>query len=159
MSGRMPITARGYEQFSAELRRLKTTERTRIARDIEVARAHGDLSENADYDDAKERQGMLEAKIAKLESDLAVAEIIDITKLSGDRIVFGATVQLLDQDEDTELTITLVGELEADAKNDRISVTSPIARALIGKRLGDEISVDTPGGERNYEIIDVRFEG
>lgn len=159
MSGRMPITARGYEQFSAELRRLKTTERTRIARDIEVARAHGDLSENADYDDAKERQGMLEAKIAKLESDLAVAEIIDISKLSGDRIVFGATVQLLDQDEDTELTITLVGELEADAKNDRISVTSPIARALIGKRLGDEISVDTPGGERNYEIIDVRFEG
>lgn len=159
MSGRMPITARGYEQFSAELKRLKTTERTRIARDIEVARAHGDLSENADYDDAKERQGMLEAKIAKLESDLALADIIDITKLSGDRIVFGATVQLLDQDEDTELTVTLVGELEADVKNDRISVTSPIARALIGKRLGDEISVDTPGGERNYEIIDVRFEG
>ncbi|MCB9544184.1 MAG: transcription elongation factor GreA [Myxococcales bacterium] len=159
MSGRMPITARGYEQFSAELKRLKTTERTRIARDIEVARAHGDLSENADYDDAKERQGMLEAKIAKLESDLALADIIDITKLSGDRIVFGATVQLLDQDEDTELTVTLVGELEADVKNDRISVTSPIARALIGKRPGDEISVDTPGGERNYEIIDVRFEG
>lgn len=159
MSGRMPITARGYEHFHAELRRLKSTERTRIARDIETAREHGDLSENADYDDAKERQGMLEAKIAKLESDLAQADIIDVSKLSGDRIVFGATVQLLDQDEDTELTITLVGELEADAKQNRISVTSPIARALIGKRLGDEISVDTPGGERNYEIIDVRFEG
>jgi transcription elongation factor GreA len=159
MSGRMPITARGYEHFNAELRRLKSTERTRIARDIEIARSHGDLRENADYDDAKERQGMLEARIAKLESDLALADIIDVTKLTGDRVVFGATVTLLDQDEDTEMTVTIVGELEADAKHDRISVTAPIARALIGKRVDDEISVDTPGGERNYEITAVRFDG
>lgn len=159
MSGRMPITQAGYERFNAELKRLKTTERTKIARDIEVAREHGDLRENADYDDAKERQGMLEAKIAKLESDLAQADIIDVSSLGGERVVFGATVTLLDLDDDSEMTVTIVGELEADAKNDRISVTSPIARALIGKRLDDEVSVDTPGGERNYEITDVRYEG
>ncbi len=159
MSGRMPITQAGYERFNAELKRLKTTERTKIARDIEVAREHGDLRENADYDDAKERQGMLEAKIAKLESDLAQADIIDVSSLGGERVVFGATVTLLDLDDDSEMTVTIVGELEADAKNDRISVTSPIARALIGKRLDDEVVVDTPGGERNYEITDVRYEG
>lgn len=158
MSDRMPITAAGYERFTAELRRLKTSERTRIARDIEVARSHGDLRENADYDDAKERQGLLEAKIARLESDLARAEIIDVSRLSGDRVVFGATVALLDLDDDAEMELTLVGELEADARENRISISSPIARALVGKRVDDEVSVQTPGGVRNYEITDVRFE-
>lgn len=158
MSDRMPITAAGYERFTAELKRLKTSERTRIARDIEVARSHGDLRENADYDDAKERQGLLEAKIARLESDLARAEIIDVSRLSGDRVVFGATVALLDLDDDAEMELTLVGELEADARENRISISSPIARALVGKRVDDEVSVQTPGGVRNYEITDVRFE-
>lgn len=153
----MPITRAGYERFNAELRRLKTTERTRIARDIEVARSHGDLRENADYDDAKERQGMLEAKIAKLESDLARAEIIDTERLSGERVVFGATVTLFDLDDESEMTVTLVGELEADAKENRISITSPIARALVGKSLDDAVEVRTPGGVRNYEITDVQF--
>lgn len=158
MAQRMPITAAGYERFTAELKRLKTSERTRIARDIEVARSHGDLRENADYDDAKERQGMLEAKIAKLESDLARADIIDVTKLSGERVVFGATVTLLDLDADSERSLTLVGELEADAKADRISITSPLARALVGRSVDDEVKVRTPGGIRNYEITDVQFD-
>lgn len=153
----MPITRAGYEHYTAELKRLKTSERSRIARDIEVARSHGDLRENADYDDAKERQGLLEAKIAKLESDLARAEIIDTDRLSGTRVVFGATVTLLDLDDDSEMTLTLVGELEADAKENRISISSPIARALVGKSVDDEVTVQTPGGERNYEITDVQF--
>lgn len=158
MAGRMPITAEGYERYTAELKRLKTSERTRIARDIEIARSHGDLRENADYDDAKERQGMLEAKIALLESQLARADIIDTRRLSGERVVFGASVTLLDLDTDKTRTLRLVGEIEADAKADRISITSPLARALVGRSIDDEVQVKTPGGLRTYEITDVTFE-
>ena len=157
MDQRMPITRRGYERLKDELKRLKTTERRDVAREIEIARGHGDLRENADYDAAKERQGMLEANIRVLEDKLARAEIIDIARLSGDRVVFGATVDLLDVDTDEERTLTLVGEFEADAKAGLVSVTSPIARALIGKRIDDSVNVVTPGGEREYEITDVRF--
>ena len=157
MDQRMPITRRGYERLKEELKRLKTTERRDVAREIEIARGHGDLRENADYDAAKERQGMLEANIRVLEDKLARAEIIDVARLSGDRVVFGATVDLLDVDTDEERTLTLVGEFEADAKAGLVSVTSPIARALIGKRIDDAVNVVTPGGEREYEITDVRF--
>ncbi len=154
---RMPITRTGYEQLRDELGRLKTRERRAVADEIEIARAHGDLSENADYDAAKEKQGMLEAKIRDLEDKLARAEVIDTSKLSGDRIVFGATVTLLDLDTDEETKLTIVGESESDAKAGRISVGSPLARALIGRQLDDEVDVRTPGGERTYEVLDVSF--
>ena len=157
MSDRMPITRKGFENLKKDLKRLKTTERRDVARQIEIARGHGDLRENADYDAAKERQGMLEANIRILEDRLARADVIDVSKLSGDRVVFGATVVLLDVDTEEERTITIVGEVEADAKAGRVSVTSPVARALIGKRLDDTVQVNAPGGSREYEITDVVF--
>lgn len=154
---RMPITRPGYERLREELGRLKTHERRAVADEIEIARAHGDLSENADYDAAKEKQGMLEAKIRDMEDKLARAEVIDIGKLSGERIVFGATVKLLDLDSDEEQTLSIVGEVEADPKAGRISVGSPLARALIGKSLDDEVEVVAPGGVRLYEVLEVEF--
>jgi transcription elongation factor GreA len=155
---RMPMTQAGYERMRAELKRLKTVERRDVAALIEEARSHGDLRENADYDAAKEKQGMLEANIRDLEDKLARAEVIDVSKLGGDKVVFGATVTLYDIDADEEKTVTIVGELEADAKVGRISVTSPLARGLIGKQVDDVARIQTPGGTREYEISEVSFE-
>ena len=157
MDQRMPITRNGYERMSKELKRLKTSERRDVAREIELARSHGDLRENSDYDAAKERQGMLEANIRSLEDKLARAEVIDVSRLSGERVIFGATVVLLDLDSDEERTVTIVGVVETDVRAGRISITSPIARALIGKSIEDIVSVDTPGGLREYEVTDVNF--
>ena len=157
MSDRMPITRAGYNRMNEELKRLKTVERRDVAQQIEIARGHGDLRENADYDAAKERQGMLEANIRTLEDKLARAEIIDVSRLSGNRVVFGARVELFDVNTEDERTVTIVGEAEADAGNGLISVTSPMARALIGKNLDDTVRVQTPGGVKEYEITDVSF--
>ena len=157
MDEKMPVTRAGFERMKDELKRLKTTERRDVAREIEIARSHGDLRENADYDAAKERQGMLEANIRSLEDKLARADVIDVSRLSGERVVFGATVGLLDLDTDEEQTVTIVGEVEAEPKAGIISVTSPVARALIGKNLDDTVKVKTPGGVREYEIVSVDF--
>jgi transcription elongation factor GreA len=154
---RVPITRPGYERLRDELKKMKTEDRRAVADEIEIARGHGDLRENADYDAAKEKQGMLEANIRDLEDKLARAEVIDPTTLSGRRVVFGATVELLDLDSDDESTVRIVGELEAKPTEGWISVTAPMARALIGKEAGDEVNVRTPGGVRNYEVLDVRF--
>ena len=157
MNDRMPVTRTGFDRMKDELKRLKTTERRDVAREIEIARSHGDLRENADYDAAKERQGMLEASIRSLEDKIARADVIDVGRLSGERVVFGATVTLLDIDSDEEQTVMIVGEAEADVKKGRISITSPVARALIGKNLDDSVSVQTPGGTKEYEVVGVEF--
>ncbi len=154
---RMPITRKGYERIREDLKRMKTIDRRAVADEIEIARSHGDLRENADYDAAKEKQGMLEANIRDLDDKLARADVIDVGKLSGERVVFGATVGLYDVGGDSEKTITIVGEVEADAKAGRISVTSPMARALIGKEIDDAVKVRTPGGVKEFEITDVAF--
>ena len=155
---RMPMTRPGYERIKALLKRLKGPERIEVANEIEIARAHGDLRENADYDAAKEKQGMLEARIRDLEDAVGRAQVIDTSNLSGDKVMFGATVTLLNLKTDEEQTITLVGEVETDLKAGRISVTAPLARALVGRSLDDVVSVRTPGGVREYEITDVQFE-
>jgi transcription elongation factor GreA len=158
MSDRVPLTKKGFERIRDELKRLKTSERRDVANQLELARAHGDLKENADYDAARERQGMLEAMIRDLEDVLARAEVIDTSRLSGDRVVFGATVELFNTETDEDSTIRIVGQAEADVKSGCISVTSPMARALIGKHLDDTVRVNTPGGRKTYEITDVSFE-
>ncbi len=157
MEARLPITRQGYEVIKEQLKKMKTHDRREVANEIEIARAHGDLRENADYEAAKEKQGMLEAHIRDLEDSVARAEVIDVSKLSGERVVFGATVELADTSDDTEMTVTIVGEVEADAKAGRISITSPIARALIGRNIDDTVQVRTPGGMKEYEILDVSF--
>lgn len=154
---RVLLTASGAEKLREELKRLKKVERPRIIEAIAEARAHGDLSENAEYDAAKDQQGFIEGRIAELESQLSMAEVIDPKTLNaGDRVVFGAWVDLYDVDDDVEVSYQIVGELEADLDNKQISVASPIGRALIGKHEGDEVNVDTPGGTRTYEIVKVR---
>jgi transcription elongation factor GreA len=158
MSDRVPLTKKGFETIRDELKRLKTSERRDVANQLELARAHGDLKENADYDAARERQGMLEAMIRDLEDVLARAEVIDTSRLSGDRVVFGATVELYNTDTEEDSRIRIVGEAEADVKVGRISVTSPLARGLIGKHVDDTVRVKTPGGHKEYEITDVSFE-
>lgn len=154
---KIPMTAGGYEALEIELRRLKSVERPRIIRAISEARSHGDLSENAEYHAAKEQQGYNEARVAELEEKLGRAEVIDPTKLNGDRIMFGATVTLVDEDTDEERNYQIVGDFEADVKNGRISISSPIARSLIGKTVGDTVEVNTPGGGKSYEILKVEF--
>jgi len=154
---KFPMTAGGYAQIQTELRRLTSEERPRIIEAIAEARAHGDLSENAEYHAAKEAQGMNEAKIAEFEDVLSRAEVIDVSKLNGDTVKFGATASLLDEDSEEKRTYQIVGELEADVKKGRISITSPIARALIGKRVGDVVEVTTPSGPRSYEILKIDF--
>ncbi|MCG8445620.1 MAG: transcription elongation factor GreA [Hyphomicrobiales bacterium] len=154
---KIPMTAEGYAAIDAELKRLKNTERPRIIQAIAEARAHGDLSENAEYHAAKEAQGMNEARIADLEETLGRSEVIDVTKLTGETIKFGATVTLVDEDTEEEKTYKIVGELEADVKIGKISITSPIARALIGKGAGDSVEVSAPGGHRSYEVLQVAF--
>jgi transcription elongation factor GreA len=154
---RVPITIKGLSTLEEELRKRQQIERPRIIQAISEARAHGDLSENAEYHAAKEAQGLNEGRILELESLIARAEIIDVSKLKGDRVKFGATVKLVDEDTEEEKTYQIVGEPEADVRSGRVSVTSPIARALIGKAVGDTVEVNTPGGGKSYEIVDVMF--
>jgi transcription elongation factor GreA len=154
---RMPITSAGLVRLKDELKRLKYAERPKIVKEIAEARSHGDLSENAEYHAAKEKQSHLEGRIAQVEDWIARAEVIDVSKHKGDRVVFGATVTLADADSGDEVRYRIVGELEADLKQSRISVTSPIARALIGKSEGDVVRVRSPGGEREYEITLVEY--
>ena len=154
---KVPMTVSGYEKLKEELKPLKTKERYQVAREIETARAHGDLSENAEYDAAKEKQGHLEARIRDIETKLANAEVIDPETLSSDTVVFGATVDLEDLDSGEELRLQIVGHDEADAKKGKISIHAPIARALIGKEVDDEVRVKTPGGVKMYEIKEIRF--
>jgi len=156
MEQRYPMTPRGQRILEAELKRLKE-ERPKIAKDIEEAREHGDLSENAEYHAAKERQGQVEARIREIESKLALAQVIDPATLSGTRVVFGATVTLTDTDTEEEVVYTIVGEDEADVKQGLISVNAPIARAMIGRELGETVRVKTPRGTREYEITEVKF--
>ena len=154
----VPITNRGAEQLRVELRRLKTVERPRIVQAIAEARAHGDLKENAEYHAAKEEQGFCEARIRDIDGKLSNAQIIDVTQFgSTGRVIFGATVDLIDEKDGKELTYKIVGEDEADSAAGMISVGSPIARALIGKEAGDEAIVKAPGGEKAYEIVAVRY--
>jgi transcription elongation factor GreA len=152
---RVPMLAEGYERLTAELKALRE-ERPKIVEAIEEARAHGDLSENAEYHSAKERQGQIEAAISDLEDRVSRAQIIDPTSLSGDRIVFGATVTLLD-DDDKPIRYQIVGQTEADAKVGRISYNSPLGRALIGRKVGDEIEVTVPSGDRFYVVEKIEF--
>ncbi len=154
---KVPMTAAGYAQLEAEVKYLKTVERQKIIKAIAEARAHGDLSENAEYHAAKEAQGMNEAKVADLEDKLSRAEVIDISKLSGDTVKFGATVKIVDEDTDEELEYQIVGEIEADVRNGKIGVNSPIARALINKKVGDSVEVTTPKGAKSYEILEIRY--
>ena len=154
-----PLTLRGAEQLRVELHRLKTVDRPNVIAAIAEARSYGDLSENAEYDAAKERQGFIEGRIAEIESKLARAQIIDPALLDAEgRCVFGATVDVEDQDSGEQATYQIVGEDEADIKVGKISINSPIARALIGKFVGDSAQVQAPGGLREYELLDVRYE-
>lgn len=154
---RVPMTSEGYKQLETELHRLKSEERPRIIQAIAEARSHGDLSENAEYHAAKEAQGMNEAKVAELEDKLSRAEVIDPATLSGDTVKFGATVTLVDEDTEEKVKYQIVGELEANVREGRISIGSPIARALIGKSKGESVEVTTPRGSRSYEIMNVQF--
>ena len=155
---KVPLTIRGAELLRQELHRMKTVDRPNVIAAIAEARSHGDLSENAEYDAAKERQGFIEGRIKELEGKLSNAQIIDPKLLDADgRCVFGATVYLEDLDAGQKVTYQIVGEDEADIKDSKISVSSPIARALIGKYAGDVAEVQAPGGVREYEIIDVRY--
>ena len=153
---KLPMLAEGHARLIDELARCKSVERPAIVEAIEEARAHGDLSENAEYHAAKERQSHNEAQIAEIEDRLARAQVIDPTTLSGDKVVFGATVKLIDED-DQEVRYQIVGETEADAKAGRISYSSPVGRALIGRRIGDDVEVITPSGEKYYAIEAVEF--
>ena len=154
---KVPMTAEGHSAMMDEVKHLKTVERPRIIKAIEEARAHGDLSENAEYHAAKEQQGWTEARVAELEDKLSRAEIIDISKLSGDVVMFGAKVTLIDEETDEKTAYQIVGEFEADVKKGKISVSSPIARAIIGKKKGDSVEVNTPGGGKSYEIAKVAW--
>src|SRR4051812_7494164 len=154
---KIPMTAAGYAVLETELKHRQQVERPRIIQQITDARTHGDLSENAEYHAAKEQQSLNEGRIAELEDKLSRAEIIDVTKLSGSTIKFGATVKLIDEDTEEEKTYQIVGENEADVKSGKVSISSPIARALIGKKTGETVEVNTPGGGKSYEIVDVAF--
>lgn len=155
---KMPITAEGLARLQEELRRLKTVERPEVIRWLEEARTHGDLSENAEYHSARERQSFIEGRVAELEDKIRRAEVIDVSKLSGKAVKFGATVDLVDVDTDEEVTFLIVGAEESDINSGKLSVTSPLARALIGKEVGETVEVSTPRGSKVYEILKVRFE-
>jgi len=154
---KVPLTIKGFAALEEELKHRQQVERPRIIQAIAEARALGDLSENAEYHAAKEAQSLNEGRILELESLISRAEVIDIAKLSGDRIKFGATVKLVDEDTEEEKTYQIVGEPEADVRSGRVSVSSPIARALMGKTIGDTVEVSTPGGGKSYEVVGVRF--
>jgi len=157
MVDKIPMTATGHSALEAELKRRTSEERPRIIQAIAEARTHGDLSENAEYHAAKEQQSHNEGRIAEVESILALAEIIDPTKLKGNTITFGATVKLVDEDTEEEKTYQIVGEVEADVRAGKISISSPIARALVGKHVGDQVEVAAPGGAKSYEVLAIRF--
>jgi transcription elongation factor GreA len=154
---KVPMTEQGYATMLEDVKFMKSVERPRIIKAIEEARAHGDLSENAEYHAAKEAQGWNETKVQELEDRLSRAEVIDPTKLSGDTVMFGAKLTLIDEDTEAEVKYQIVGDFEADVKQGRISISSPIARALIGKKKGDSIEVNTPGGGKSYEIVKVQW--
>jgi len=154
---KVPMTAEGHAAMMHEIKQLKTVERPRIIQAIEEARSHGDLSENAEYHAAKEQQAWTEARVAELEDKISRADIIDISKLSGDTVKFGAKVTLIDEETDEQASYQIVGEFEADVKKGKISVSSPIARAIIGKKSGDSVEVATPGGGKSYEIAKVKW--
>ena len=153
---KVPMLAEGHRKLSEQVKHLKTVERPEVVQAIEDARAHGDLSENAEYHAAKERQGQIEAMIADIEDQLSRAMVIDPATLSGDKVVFGATVTLIDED-DKKVKYQLVGQVEADAKDGKISYNSPLGRALIGRHVGEEVEVSTPSGDRYYEIKKIEF--
>lgn len=153
---RIPMLLAGYKALHEELKRLKTIERPAVIRAIEVAREHGDLSENAEYHAAKDSQGMIEAKVKDFEANLSRADIIDPKTLSGDTVVFGATVTVIDED-DKKFVYQIVGRFETDVKLRRISNSSPLGRALIGRKVGDDVEVETPSGEKFYEIVKLEF--
>ena len=154
---KIPMTAGGFQALTEELRQRQQVERQRIIQAIAEARAHGDLSENAEYHSAKEQQSLNEGRIAELVDKVSRAEVIDISKLSGSTIKFGATVKLIDDDTEEEKVYQIVGDGEADVKGGKVSISSPIARALIGKKTGDSIEVNTPGGGKSYEILEVAY--
>jgi transcription elongation factor GreA len=154
---KLPMTVDGYARLQEEIKRLKSTDRPAVIRAIAEARTHGDLAENAEYHAARERQSFIEGRLADLEDRVARAEVIDLSKLSGSVVKFGATVTLADEETDEEQTFQIVGEDEADIKDGRLSVTSPLARALIGKGEGDSVEVSTPRGNRSYEVVTVAY--
>jgi transcription elongation factor GreA len=154
---KIPMTATGYNRLQDELKRLKTTDRPAVIRQIAEARENGDLSENAEYHAARERQSFIEGRVLELEDKIARAEVIDVSKLSGKVVKFGATVTLADEETDEKVVYQIVGEDEADISQRRLSVTSPLARALIGKNIGDSVEVSTPRGARSYEVVKVAF--
>jgi transcription elongation factor GreA len=153
---KIPMTRPGFDKLDAELKQLKSVERPSIIRAISEAREHGDLSENAEYHSAREKQSFIEGRIKELEAVISLAEVIDVSKLSG-TIKFGATVTLVDEDTEEEKTYQIVGETEADIEANRLNIRSPLARALIGKDEGDSVDVVTPGGKRSYEILTIRY--
>lgn len=157
MSEKFPMTPSGFAAMRAQLKKLKEVDRPANSRAIEVARGHGDLSENADYSAAKEEQGLIEAKIRELDAKLSLAEVIDPTKLSGSRVRFGATVTIEDTETSERQTYAIVGEHEADIKRGRISISAPVARAMIGKEVGDTFTVQSPKGRREYEVNEVQW--
>ena len=154
---KVPMTARGYAALDAELKQLKSVERPAIIQAIAEAREHGDLSENAEYHSAREKQSFIEGRIKELEGLISRADVIDPKKIAGDTIKFGATVRLVDEDTEEERTYQIVGEPEADIEHGKLNVKSPLARALIGKSEGDSVEVMTPGGGRSYEVLQVRY--
>ena len=157
MTAKVPMTPDGHAKLSEELKRLKTVDRPKIIQDIATARDHGDLSENAEYHAARERQSFIEGRVLELEDKISRAEIIDVSKLSGKVIKFGATVTLIDEDTDEKSAYQIVGEDEADIKSKRLAITAPLARALVGKKVGDQVEVTTPGGSKSYEVAKVQF--
>lgn len=154
---KIPMTADGYNHLRSEVEQLKSVERPAIIRAISEAREHGDLSENAEYHAARERQSFVEGRVAELEEKIRLAEVIDISELSGKTVKFGATIVLADEDTNEESTYQILGADEADINKGRLSITSPLSRALIGKTVGDSVEVTTPGGSKSYEIISVKF--
>lgn len=154
---KVPLTPRGFATLEEELKHRQQVERPRIIDAIAEARAHGDLSENAEYHAAKENQSLNEGRILELESIISRADVIDVAKLTGDKVKFGATVKLVDEDTEQEKTYQIVGDPEADVKLGRVSISSPVARALIGKTVGDSVAVQAPGGAKSYEIVEVAF--
>lgn len=154
---KIPMTAQGFTTLEAEIKHLKQVERPAVIKLIQEARAHGDLSENAEYHSAKERQSFIEGRVLELEDKLSRAQVIDVSKLSGKVVKFGATVTLVDEDTDQKSKYQIVGDLEADFTKGRISISSPLARALIGKTNGDTVEVNTPSGGRSYEVVKVEF--
>ena len=157
MNDKVPMTAEGFARLEEELKQLKTVARPEVIKAIAEAREHGDLSENAEYHAARDRQSFIEGRVAELEDKISRAQVIDPAKLSGDTVMFGATVRVVDEDTEQEISYQIVGETEADVKAGRIAVTSPIARAMIGKAVGESIEVTTPKGTKAYEILNIQY--